>query len=175
MIRGVIPAYEQGRTLCFTGHRPERLPQETSELLRMQSRLSDAIEGAIERGVVNFVSGAMSGFDTLAAEQVLRLKEKYPQIQCIMIAPFSVHFFNSKSWTPKWSARLREVIRRADYGISLSEHYHKGVYYERDRVIVSMASEVIAYYDGGPGGTAYTVNWAKEKGLTIYNLYEGVQ
>jgi len=175
MIMELPEKHEQTRTLCFTGHRPERLPQGTSELLRMQSRLLDAIEEAIRRGVVNFVSGAMSGFDTLAAEQVVRLKEKHPQIQCIMIAPFSVQFFNSKNWTPEWAARLRAVIQRADYGISLSEHYHKGVYYERDRVIVDMSSEVIAYYDGGPGGTAYTVNWAKTKGLTICNLYEGVQ
>ena len=133
MAQELLSKYEQSGTVCFSGHRPERLPKEADDLLRMQSRLTDAIEDAIRRGKVNFVSGAMSGFDTLAAEQVIRLKEKYPQIQCVLIAPFSVRFFNNKNWTREWEARLREVIRRADFKTSLSENAYKGVYFDRDR------------------------------------------
>ena len=172
MIEELLSKYEQTQTLCFTGHRPERLPQEADELLRMRRRLEDAIEEAIGRGRVNFVSGAMSGFDTLAAEAVIRLKAKCPQIQCILIAPFSVHFFSHKNWTPEWEARLREVIKQADFSISLSEHAYKGVYFDRDRVIVDMAAEVIAYYDGGPGGTKYTVEYALGQGRPIINIAE---
>ena len=31
---------------------------------------------------------------------------------------------------------------------------------------------MIAYYDGGSGGTAYTINYANTNGLEITNLYE---
>ena len=171
MIGELLERYEKTRTLCFTGHRPERLPQGDG----LARRVAEAIEAATGRGIVNYVSGAMSGFDTLAAEQVIRLKEQYPQIQCILVAPFSVGFFNRKNWTPEWEARLRAVIKKSDYNISLSENAYKGVYYYRDRVMVDMSCEVIAYYDGGPGGTAYTVNRAKEKGLVVYNLCEEVE
>ena len=85
-----------------------------------------------------------------------------------------MRFFNQKNWTPEWEARLRAVIKEADFSISLSERAYKGVYHKRDRVIVDMSSEVMAYYDGGPGGTAYTIGRAKEKGLTVYNLCEGI-
>ena len=140
MMKELLEKYEKTQTVCFTGHRPERLPQNEGEL---KKRLSDAIEKAIERGKVNFVSGAMSGFDTLAAEQVVRLKETCPQIQCIMVVPFSVGFFNNKNWTPEWTARLRAVTKKADFAISLSEHYYKGVYYERDRMIVDKGSSFL--------------------------------
>lgn len=165
----LLQKYDKPLTLCFTGHRPERLPRD-SELLRMQSRLYDVIEEAVNRGYVNFVSGAMSGFDTLAAEQVLLLKEKYPFIQCVLVAPFSVRFFNNKNWTPEWEGRLRAVVKRADFGISLSEYSYKGVYYERDRVIVDMSSEVIAYYDGGSGGTKYTIDYALAQNKPVCNI-----
>ena len=171
MMKELLVKYEQAQTLCFTGHRPERLPQGAA-LLRMQSRLSDAIEAAIRRGKVNFVSGAMSGFDTLAAEEMLRLKAKYPKIACILVAPFSVRFFNEKNWTPEWEARLRAVIKKADYYASLSENAYKGVYFERDRVIVDMSSEVIAFYDGGAGGTKFTVEYALGQNKPVINIAE---
>ena len=170
MVMEILEKYERQKTLCFTGHRPERLPQ--GEMRQVQRRLTDAIEDAIRHGKVNFVSGAMSGFDTLAAEQVIQLKEKYPQIQCIIVAPFAVNFFNSKNWTPEWEARLRAVIKRADFSISLSEHAYKGVYYKRDEVIVDMSSEVIAYYDGGAGGTKYTVDYALGHDKPVYNIFD---
>jgi len=156
-----IKQFNPAKTVCFAGHRPDRLPQDAERLLLMRERLAVVIEDAVRRGNVNFVSGAMSGFDVEAAEQVIRLKDKYPQIQCIMIAPFSVRFFNAQNWTPAWIARLRAVIRQTDFALSLSEHSYKGVYFDRDRMIVDMSSEVIAYYDGGPGGTKYTLDYAR--------------
>jgi len=161
--------YDQTQTVCFTGHRPGRLPK-GEDALKMQHRLSDAIEDAIKRGKINFVSGAMSGFDTLAAEQVIKLKEKYPHIQCILVKPFSLEFFNTNSWTQKWEARLRAVIKEADFSTSLAKRYRKGIYFKRNEVIVDMSSEVIAYYDGGRGGTKHTIDYANRKGKTIKNI-----
>jgi len=166
----LLGRYERSQTVCFTGHRPERLPREPEGLTRLQTRLTRAIEDAIQRGKTNFISGAMSGFDTLAAEHVIALKEKHPQIRCILVAPYSVRYFHSKSWTPEWEARLKLVVERADLSIWLSENWYRGAYYARDRVIVDASSEVIAYYDGGAGGTRYTVNYAKVQGKPVGNM-----
>jgi len=167
-----LDQFNADETVCFTGHRPERLPVDAGEQLRMMDRLGDAIEAAIQRGKVNFVSGCMSGWDTLAAEQVIRLREKYPQIQCILILPFENDYFNNKNWTPAWEARFMEVFKEADYKTSLSVKAYRGIYFERDRVIVDMSSEVIAYYDGGAGGTKYTIEYAVKKHLTVSNIAE---
>jgi uncharacterized phage-like protein YoqJ len=167
----IIPEH----TICFTGHRPGRLPREAGEQVRMMDSLTREIETAVQRRRINFVSGAMSGFDTLAAEQVLRLKEKHPSIRCILVAPFSENYFNRGNWTADWEARLLAVIRQADLAVSLSRYSYKGVYYARDRAIVDLAAEVIAYYDGGPGGTRYTIDYARSKNKPITNIAEHLQ
>jgi len=33
-----------------------------------------------------------------------------------------------------------------------------------------MATEVIAYYDGGSGGTKYMIDYARSKGVSINNI-----
>ena len=75
-----LTALSPNETVCFAGQPPECLPQGFGDLLRMRDRLVDAIEAAIQKGKTNFVSGAEAGFDTLAAEQALLLKGKYPHI-----------------------------------------------------------------------------------------------
>jgi len=167
----ILENINPAQTVCFTGHRPGRLPSGAGEQIRMTARLADEIEAAVGRGKVSFISGCMSGFDTLAAEQVLRLKGQYPHIQCVLIAPFSAGFFRGQNWSAEWESRLRAVIRQADVAVSLSERAYKGVYFERDRVMVGLSSEVIAYYDGGAGGTRYTLEFARRQGMAVVNIF----
>lgn len=69
------------KTCCFTGHReiPKGMyPMLTAELER-------ELHGLIQRGFQYFGAGGALGFDTLAAEAVLRLKEQYPDIRLILV------------------------------------------------------------------------------------------
>lgn len=70
------------KVACFSGHR--RLPQDCSLL---KANLEKAIVELIEQGVVFFGNGGAVGFDLLAAETVLGLKEKYPHIRLVMVLP----------------------------------------------------------------------------------------
>lgn len=164
------------QTVSFSGHRPQRLPgygdPENREAQRLITTLREHIEDAIRRGKLYFIHGAMAGFDLLAAEQVISLKNQFPNIQLISVAPYSVHFFSrEKCWTPEWIHRAREVFLQHDFGISLSEHYRPGIYYERNRVLVNHSAELICYHDGGKGGTEQTIRYAKSKSLHIHNLF----
>ena len=72
-------------TACFTGHRPQSLPCGSSEThlacLKIKHQLKRLIVGLIEKkNVTHFISGAALGVDTWAAEIVLELKNKYPNI-----------------------------------------------------------------------------------------------
>lgn len=65
------------KTCCFTGHRD--IPRAVYSSL---SRELDAVVRAlIGKGVRFFGAGGALGFDTLAAETVLRLRQIYPQIR----------------------------------------------------------------------------------------------
>ena len=61
------------RTVCFTGHRSEKLPKGDA-LERLRQRLSEEIEKAIQDGYDTFLFGGAYGFDLMAAEEVLKKK-----------------------------------------------------------------------------------------------------
>ena len=165
------------RAVCFSGHRPDRLPgqgePDEPETQKLAAVLLGHIENAIRSGKDVFINGLMAGWDVFAAEQVITLKKQHPHIRLVTIAPYSSHFFSrEKCWTPEWVNRAREVFRQHDFGISLAEHYRFGIYYERNRALVDHSSMLICYHDGGKGGTKYTINRAIEKDLIVKNLYE---
>jgi len=173
----LIPQINPASSVCFSGHRPDRLPErgdpETPETQKLTAALREQIEDAIRRGKDTFVNGLMAGWDVLAAEQIIALKERHPQIRLFTIAPYAVHFYTrEKCWTPEWVARTQEICRRHDFGISIAEHYRPGIYYERNRALVEHSSELLCFWDGGRGGTAYTVQYAESHGLTVHNFFE---
>ena len=67
---------------CFTGHRPDALPafgdEQSEEMQSLVYLLNRAVEAAIEDGVTEFYVGGAQGFDTLAAECVLRQRAVHP-------------------------------------------------------------------------------------------------
>jgi len=137
-------------------------------LAALRRELIAAIE---QRGKVFMLHGCMAGWDIICAEQVILLKEQYPHVRLISVAPYQVQFFSREPcWTPGWVSRARNVFSQHDMGIKIAGRYRSGIYYERNRALVEHSSEVICYWDGGGGGTKYTVERAKEKGLPVCNL-----
>ena len=164
-------------TLCFSGHRPARLPgsgnPNTPEMQALAAALRQELIDAVGRGKTMMLHGCMAGWDVFCAEQVIALKEQFPRVRLVSVAPYGAAFFSrEKCWTPDWISRAREVFRQHDMGVKMAEDYRPGIYYERNRALVELSSELLCYWDGGPGGTKYTVNRTGEKGLAICNLYE---
>lgn len=70
-------------TCCFTGHRdipPEILPA-------LAAKVEAEVLELIADGIRYFYAGGALGFDTLAAETVLRLRDQFPQIRLILALP----------------------------------------------------------------------------------------
>ena len=85
--------------------------------------------------------------------------------------PYSAGFVSREEcWTPDWISRARAVFRQHDIGIKIAGEYRPGIYYERNCALVDHASELICYWDGGGGGTKFTLGQARKNGLTIQNL-----
>ena len=61
------------KTVCFTGHRSEKLPKGDA-LERLRQRLADEIDKAIADGYDTFLFGGAYGFDLMAAEEVIKKK-----------------------------------------------------------------------------------------------------
>lgn len=165
-------------SVCFSGPRPTKLPDGGNALdptmRKITQALSQQIQMEAQQGMIWFITGIMAGFDVIAGEAVLRVRNSFPQIRLALIAPFRKGYFATEYWTPDWRERALELCRCRDYGLCLHDTYTKGVYYERDRFMVEHACKLICYYNGQGGGTKYTVEQAQKAGLEIHNLVNSI-
>ena len=157
---------EQKKIVCFTGHRT--IPQ--TERAELKRRLRQETVRQIEGGATVFRAGGALGFDTMAAQTVLELRKKYPQIELELILP-------CPDQTAHWSAqdiRVYEEIReQADRVIYTSPFYFNGVLQLRNRKLVEGADVCVAYLTDSlthGGGTAYTILHALNAGAELVNL-----
>ena len=140
---------EKEHSCCFSGHR--KLPQEQIEEIR--ERLKVEVIRLISKGVNTFYSGYASGFDTEATLTVNELKQEYPHIKLILVLPYR-----------------QEINISYDKCVCISETFKKGCFHIRNRYMVDNSGYCVCYLTEGKGGTAYTVNYARQKGLEIYNI-----
>lgn len=63
-----------------------------------------------------------------------------------------------------------EIKSQADEIEYSSEHYTRFCMFARNRRLVERACVCVAYQTKDTGGTAYTVKYARSKGLRIINL-----
>ena len=154
------------KTCCFTGH---RLIEE-SDFSSLQQSLEHTVRRAIEEfGFCNFIAGGALGFDTLASETLLLLKKDYPQIRLLLALPCpeQARYFKKAD-----ILRYERILNFCDKYVYVSPHYTPSCMHERNRFLVDHSSLCIAYLrEGAKGGTAYTVSYAKEKGVPCINLF----
>ena len=155
---------DKSKVACFTGHR--RLPQNCEEL---SEKLKKEIVCLIERGVVFFGAGGALGFDMLAEETVLRLKDEYPQIRLILVLPCPPEQQTLK-WNSDQKKRYYEILRKADRVRVLSSRYTSECMLVRNRHLVDNSAYLVCYLRERHGGTAYTVRYAGKQGLWIIHL-----
>ncbi len=153
------------KTVCFTGH---RLLKENQDILF--STVYNTVELLIKDGYLYFCTGGARGFDALAAEVVLCLKAKYPNIHLILVLPFQNHYEHEKTWNNTEIEQLETHKNKASRVIYTQEAYSRGCYYKRDRQLVDHSSVCIAYQYKNSGGTAYTTKYAIENGLKVINI-----
>jgi len=149
------------QTCCFSGHR--NLPQ-GEELDLLKCRLRAAIVERIKDGVRYFGSGGAVGFDTLAAHEVLYLKQTYPNIHLILVLPCPNQ---DKFWGKQQKNRFGDLLSKSDKTVYLSAFFFEGCMQARNRHLVENSAYMITYCEKPSGGTAYTVALAQENGLTI--------
>ena len=165
------------KTAAFTGHRPERLPwgqnENTAPARAFREHLKDVLTELIVTGCVNFLSGAARGFDTIAAETVLELREEYPWVSLTVVLPCDDQ---AARWGEADRARWERLVGQADHVLHMTDRYDKGCMFRRNRYLVDNSSLLIAACeDGAPSGTAMTLAYAAEKNRTVIRIPLAVQ
>ena len=151
------------QTCCFTGHRV--IPSGEKETIR--NLLETAIEKAIQDGYRFFGAGGALGFDTLAAQTVLTLKQQYPHIRLILVLPC---INQANGWKQADIDEYERIKSLADKVVYTSTEYTYGCMHKRNRHLVDNSSLCICYLTKVSGGTAYTVRYAENKKISVFNL-----
>jgi len=122
----------------------------------------------IKNGYSYFGAGGALGFDTIATQTVLHLKERYPHTKLILVLPC---IDQAKSWSHEDREVYEDIKQKADKIVYTSKEYSRGCMHKRNRHLVDN-SRCICHLTENKGGTFYTVNYAKSKNLQIINVVE---
>jgi len=150
-----------------TGHRPHILPCKYDENHAWLRELKKRIKETLTKNHVDeVIAGGAIGFDTWLAQSTLELK-----IPLHVYVPF-------KGQEAKWPARARKEYERilslAKTVNYIDEEYTPSSFHKRDRAMVDDCNLVLALWNPtvSEGGTFYTVNYAKDKGKRLINLWK---
>ncbi len=156
-------------TCCFTGHRPNKLPWGYNErgirFFLFKNKLRKTIEESIKNGYKYFISGMALGSDMLCAEIVLNLKKKHPNIMLECAIPC---INQTKKWLKTSIDRYNAIISEADKVTYVSNKaYFNGCMQNRNKYMIDTSSLLIAVYNGSPGGTKQTIDYATKQNLKL--------
>ena len=153
------------KTVCFTGHR--RIPD--AQYNELHRRLENVIVALVESGHRFFGAGGALGFDTMAAQTVLALKKQYPYIRFILVLPC---LSQAKKWKKPDQIVYERIKAQADKIVYTGREYTKDCMHRRNCYLVDCSSICVCYLTKSTGGTAYTVNYARRRGVKIISMIE---
>ncbi len=160
-----MPTYEKIKMrCCFTGHRPNKLAVSEDEA---RALLRTAIQEAVSDGFYTFITGMAEGVDIWAAQEVLSVRAENPSVHLICAPPYPT-FGNRRAL--KNRVLYESIIDRADFVHTVSPNYFPSCYQKRNKWMVDRSSRVIALYNGEPGGTKNTIDYAEENGVEVINI-----
>ena len=157
------PILKKAHTACGTGH---RLIQKAIIPALIQ-KLDETIARLVEQDISIFVNGGAVGFDYLMAAAVLRRREANHDVTLVILQPCRDQ---DARWSLEDQLAYRRLLTAADRTVCLSESYYDGCMAVRNKMMIELSSVCVAYYTRGRSGTAQTIRFACEQGLTVINL-----
>ncbi len=153
----------------FTGHRAIR----KSDYAAVKSFLRAEILEKINSGVTVFIAGGAKGFDTLAAEQVIDIRQDYDIIKLHLYLPCNDQ---DLTWNDQEKKQYQTILKKADSIFYVSDvPYKKGCMEKRNRAMVEVSDCGIAYMTRQGSGSAQTVRMAEEKGIEVTNISKHIK
>lgn len=149
---------------AFSGHR--NVFQLCGDKKEFKSSLTAAVFGLLSRGFSTFLCGMARGFDLVAAETLLTFRNDF-DFTLVAVKPCE----DQESTLSLPSKELyRKILCGCDEVVALSESYFRGCMQARDRYLVDNCDALLCFLRKSGGGTYYTVNYARKKGVEIIEL-----
>lgn len=153
--------------VCFTGHRQIAPGSATA----LRDATTDVVRSLISRGFDTFITGGALGFDTIAQIIVLSMKREFPYLRTVMAIPCECQ---DAQWSTRDRALYRQLRKRADAEIVLSQTYSAACMHARNRYMVEHSAICVAYFNGEwHSGTGATVRYAKQCSVPVICVQPG--
>lgn len=146
---------------CFSGHRPEKLDQDESEVTAW---LDTQISRAIDEGCTTFITGMGMGVEIWAGELVIRRRAENPCLHLIAAVPWPGF---AARWSDEWKQRYAALLAQADLTVNVCERYVQDVFRKRNEWMLDHSVRLIAYYNGEDGGTAQAIHAAENRQVQV--------
>lgn len=152
------------RVCSFTGHRVI----DEGERERICDLLRSAIKYAYADGCRDFMTGGALGFDTLAAQEVIKFRLLHRDVRLILCLPC---MDQADAWSDRHRSMYSYILEAADEVIYAVESYTDTCMRERNFILASKCDILIAYCLRQKSGSAQTLRMADSMGKEIINLY----
>lgn len=163
------------KTVCFTGHRPNKLggyDMRNPTMLKLKDKPLEVIEELIiKEEKSRFITGGALGTDQVACWCVHILKKKYPHIKNIIATPFKEQ---DKVWSADQKMWYKRMLDVADEIINVEElgkykvsgdkpgEFSPAKMQKRNEYMIDHSEAIVAVYDGSKSGTRNCLNYAKK-------------
>lgn len=161
----------RGRTCCFTGHRPTKLPwgfdENDPRCAALKERIFDVAEALYTGGITHFICGMAQGCDMFFCEEIIKLRDEHPAITLEAAIPCESQ---AERWPERERRRYFRLLAQCDSVNLVQKEYSRECMIKRNKYMVDNSSVLIAVYDGASGGTMQTVRYAQKRLLEIVSI-----
>ncbi|HAQ39770.1 MAG TPA: DUF1273 domain-containing protein [Clostridiales bacterium] len=144
--------------------------EKTPHFNDIKSKVQESAVYLIEKlSVKNFVSGMDIGFEQFAAETILELKERYPQITLEGVLPHEMHSIN---WSTDQRKKYYSIMEKSDREVLLQYHYTDDCMRKRNLYMINKSKHIIFFKDG-TGSIDSLILFTKAKGRNVIVIDSG--
>lgn len=159
----------KNRTVCVTGPKPDKLPDNGSRNSQMikvlKSFLYKAMLDSVEEGYNCFITGFTEGIELWAGEIVLDFKAQKKDVRLVVVSPYNDYVSRFRN-AEKFMAG--NITLKADQIVHISEKYTPGCIKQRIEYMLDRSGKLItvAPKDSARKGTA--INYAERNGIITH-------
>ena len=157
---------DKDRTVCITGPKPDKLPDNGSRnsqtIKALKSVLYKAISDSADEGYNCFVTGFTEGVELWAGEIVLGLRSLNKDIKLIIVSPYAGYVSRFRN-EEKYLAG--NITLQAERIINISEKYTGGCIRQRNEYMIRLSGKLIAITSDEKTRKGTAIDYAERSGI----------
>lgn len=152
------------QTACFLGS----THLDPGQLQTAATRTRYILRDLLNSGVKYFGVGVTPGYDMLAAEMLIRLKNSRSGKRILLISVLPYPGWN-EGWSSAEQAEARRILMKSKKVVYLAQQPEEGLLAARDRHLLDGSGHCVCFCNQSTGHTADTLRYAIARKVQVHN------